>query len=198
MLSPNSELFMTATPVVLGTHCNLPPILLSKTRTILCMNVDELKPLTSVITLPIASLYSLSGFCTTTSASGSASALEPCPRLTVLGSSYISFSLLKVKDFTISSKDESDLEEEGKYRSKKSLIIPSQLVTEPAGRRDHTSMSTSTSTPTTHNFDSSDFQEAVNKVVEEKLSEMRARLQKEMQTTIQATIEAMRSSQPPI
>ncbi|KAF7802507.1 uncharacterized protein G2W53_041618 [Senna tora] len=64
--------------------------------------------------------------------------------------------------------------------------------------RDHTSMSTSTSTPTTHNFDSSDFQEAVNKVVEEKLSEMRARLQKEMQTTIQATIEAMRSSQPPI
>ncbi|KAF7811504.1 uncharacterized protein G2W53_032480 [Senna tora] len=29
-------------------------------RTILCMNVDELKPLTSVITLPIASLYSLS------------------------------------------------------------------------------------------------------------------------------------------
>ncbi|KAF7842700.1 uncharacterized protein G2W53_004998 [Senna tora] len=64
--------------------------------------------------------------------------------------------------------------------------------------RDHTSMSTSTSTPTTHNFDSSDFQEAVNRVVEEKLSEMRTRLQEEMQTTIQATIEAMRSSQPPI
>ncbi|KAF7811648.1 uncharacterized protein G2W53_032624 [Senna tora] len=64
--------------------------------------------------------------------------------------------------------------------------------------RDHTSMSTSTSTPTTHNFDSSDFQKAVNRVVEEKLSEIRARLQEEMQTTIQATIEAMRSSQPPI
>ncbi|KAF7821096.1 uncharacterized protein G2W53_026551 [Senna tora] len=64
--------------------------------------------------------------------------------------------------------------------------------------RDHTSMSTSTSTPTTHNFDSSDFQEAVNRVVEDKLSEMRARLQEDMQTTIQATIEAMRSSQPQI
>ncbi|KAF7841819.1 uncharacterized protein G2W53_004117 [Senna tora] len=44
----------------------------------------------------------------------------------------------------------------------------------------------------------SDFQEAVNRVVEEKLSEMQARLQEEMQTTIQATIEAMRLGQPPI
>ncbi|KAF7844706.1 uncharacterized protein G2W53_001611 [Senna tora] len=41
------------------------------------------------------------GFCSTTSTSGSASALEPCPRLTVLGSSGSILSLKSISQYLL-------------------------------------------------------------------------------------------------
>ncbi|KAF7842189.1 uncharacterized protein G2W53_004487 [Senna tora] len=80
------------------------------------------------------SLAGSTSFCSTTSTSGSTSALDPCPRLTVLGSSGSILSPDPCPRLLF-------LTDEGKYRSKKSLIIPSQLVTEPAVSKPHGTLS---------------------------------------------------------